>query len=60
MDSFLWWSGVVTWGALAVLGAFFFFDWLVDRIVTSFKFKREFLAWYFEKLKKRSADELAG
>lgn len=60
MDRFLWWSGVVSWAACGSVGIFLGLDWAIDQIANSFNFKREFLAFVWERLKARGRRAAVG
>ena len=53
MDSFLWWSGVVAWGAAGSVGIWLGLDWAVDEVANSLNFKRQFLAFVWDRLKSK-------
>jgi hypothetical protein len=52
MDSFLWWSGAVAWGALGVAGFLGISDKIIEYTVNSLWTQREFLAFVADRLKR--------
>jgi hypothetical protein len=57
MEAFLIVSGLVFWCLLGVIGILYVADMVLDWIVSSLNFKREFLAFCWERLKQRRALE---
>lgn len=53
MYDFMFWSGVVAWGLAAFAGILVSLDWMIDWVFTSFWTKREFLAFVYDRLKKK-------
>jgi hypothetical protein len=55
MNSFLWWSGVVAWGALGFSGLLAISDYVIDFAISSLWTQREFLAFVADRLKRKEA-----
>lgn len=49
MDTFLWWSGIVAWGALVIVGSCYLSDWIIDRVARTFGLQREFMQWAYDR-----------
>lgn len=57
MSNFMFWSGVVAWGAAALFGLSYAIDFAIDWLVSSLWTKREFMAFVWSRLKKQSPDD---
>lgn len=55
VDTFLWWSGAFAWLGLGTFGLLVAAEAAIDRIVNSVWTQREFLAFVWDRLKKRGA-----
>lgn len=54
MNDFLWWSGLVAWGLLGICGLFEVGDLAINRIAVGLGLKKEFLAFAWDRMKRRS------
>lgn len=55
LDTFLWYSGLLAWLGFGTFGLLVVGDWCIDWVVQSFWTKREFLAFVWDRLKRRKA-----
>lgn len=53
IDSFLWWSGCMSWGVAGVVGFFMATDWIIDLTIKTFWTRKEFLAFVWDRMKAR-------
>ena len=53
MDNFFYWSGVVAWGVLGATGTLALADRFVEWVLEGINAKREFLAFVWDRAKKR-------
>lgn len=60
MNDFLWWSGAIGWGFLGVCGLFELGGMAIDRIVDGLGVKKEFLAFAWDRMKRRSSPSIPG
>lgn len=51
MTNFFFWSGIIAWGCLAVVGIFLTADQVIEWIITHIWTKREFLAFVADRLR---------
>jgi hypothetical protein len=52
VTNFFYWSGFAAWIIGGCVGAFIALDWIIELVVKSFKLKRMFLAFAWDRLKK--------
>lgn len=51
MITFFYWSGIVTWAAIAFFGVVWLFDEAADTILTAFKLRKDFIAFLYARSK---------
>jgi len=54
MDSFFWWSGVVAWATLGLIGLSLAIDQIIEWTVPALWTKREFFAFVVDRLKSKN------